>query len=283
MLIRVRRKIKSLFAQVKIITLTTDFGTKDWFVAAMKGVILKIAPEARIVDITHEIPPGDIRAGGFALASAFPYFPKGTVHVVVIDPGVGGRRRPIVVKSGGYYFIAPDNGVLSLALGRERAVTVRELSNRDLFHQPVSRTFHGRDIFSPVAAHLARGVAFAKTGRKLTHFQQINLPECSRTAQRVAGEVVYIDRFGNALTNIFSTDLKSRAPEEWTLTAADKRASGIYDSYESMPRGKLCGIFSSTGRLELAMNQTSAARRFRLKIGHKVALSGRKNNRSPKG
>lgn len=283
MLIRVRRKIKPLFAKVKIITLTTDFGTRDWFVAAMKGVILNIAPKARIVDVTHEIPAGDIRAGAYALASACPYFPKGTIHVAVIDPGVGGQRLPIAAKSSRYCFIGPDNGVLSLALRRERVVAVRELSNCDLFHHPVSRTFHGRDIFSPVAAHLARGVAFAKTGRKITDFQQLESPECSKTDQRITGEIVYIDRFGNALTNISSTDLQGWETDKTTLTAAGKRTAGIFTSYESMPKGKLGGIFSSNGCLELAMNQDSAAKRFRLKTGLKVILSGLKNNRSKRG
>jgi hypothetical protein len=161
---------------MRLITLTTDFGTRDWFVGTMKGVVLGIHPPATVVDLTHEIPPGDIRAGAFALMTACRFFPKGTVHVAVVDPGVGSRRRAIAVQTANSCFVGPDNGVLSWALMREKIKTIRLLENREFFLEPVSHTFHGRDIFAPVAAHLSRGVAVSRLGRELKDFVRLPWP-----------------------------------------------------------------------------------------------------------
>src|SRR5215468_7695472 len=149
---------------MSILTLTTDFGTRDWFVGAMKGVILKVNPRAVLVDLAHEIEPGDIRRGAFALAASYRFFPRGTIHVVVVDPGVGSARRAVAVQTSDYLFVGPDNGVLSAALRREKILAAHWLQNKKYFLKPVSHTFHGRDVFAPVAAQLSRGVPIDRFG-----------------------------------------------------------------------------------------------------------------------
>ncbi len=161
---------------MQLITLTTDFGTRDWFVGTMKGVILSVAPRAAVVDLTQDIPPGDIRGGAFALLAGYRFFPKGTVHDAVVDPGVGKARKAIAVQTARYCFVGPDNGVLSLALANEKIQTIRSLENREYFLHPISRTFHGRDVFAPVAAHLSRGVPIQKLGRGLKDFVRLDWP-----------------------------------------------------------------------------------------------------------
>src|SRR5437867_549095 len=194
-----RRSIKS---SVSIITLTTDFGVADWFVGTMKGVILGIQPRAVLVDITHEIPPGDIRAGAFALAASQRYFPRGTVHLAVVDPGVGSRRRILAVQTQDFVFVGPDNGVLSCALVSEKVKAVHHITNSRFFLNPVSRTFHGRDVFAPVAAYLSAGVAIQKLGPPVRDFLRLDWPGPRIGQDKADGEVIYIDRFGNAMKNI---------------------------------------------------------------------------------
>src|SRR6266478_233225 len=185
-----------------LITLTTDFGTRDWFAGTMKGVILGIHPRAKVVDLTHEIAPGDIWSGAFALNAACHFFPKGTIHVAVVDPGVGSSRRAITVQTTDYIFVGPDNGVLSWALAKQEIKAVHELENVDYFLPDVSATFHGRDVFAPVAAHLSRGVPVRKLGPRLKDFVRLPWPEVARRPGAITGEVIFIDRFGNAITNI---------------------------------------------------------------------------------
>ena len=187
---------------MRIITLTTDFGTRDWFVGTMKAVILGILPRANVVDITHEIPPGDIRAGAFALMASCRYFPRDTVHVAVVDPGVGSQRQAIAVQTAHRFFVGPNNGVLSWGLGLEKIKTIRLLEKRQYFLQPVSRTFHGRDVFAPVAAHLSRGLSASRLGRELKDFVRLPWPRTTKQRGEVQGEIVHIDRFGNAITDI---------------------------------------------------------------------------------
>ena len=206
---------------MQIITLTTDFGTQDWFGGTMKGVIFGVAPRATIVDITHEIPAGDIRAGAFALAASCRFFPKGTVHVAVIDPGVGGRRKAIAVQTANYFFVGPDNGVLSFALAREKIKSLHRLENPDCFLQPVSQTFHGRDIFAPVAAHLGCGTSVGKLGPAQKGFVRLSWPQPRVRRNRIEGEVVFIDRFGNAMTNIKNSSLSRQGRLEVYLGAND--------------------------------------------------------------
>ena len=258
---------------MQIITLTTDFGTRDWFAGTMKGVILGIAPRVTIVDITHEIPPGDIRAGAFALTASCRFFPKGTVHFAVVDPGVGSTRKAIAVQTANYFFVGPDNGSLSWALAREKIKSVRRLENADYFLHPVSRTFHGRDIFAPVAAHLARGVPLSKLGPAQKDFIRLPWPEPRGRGDRIEGEVVFVDRFGNAITNIENAGLDLR--NRLQVFLGRKRLCPAKGFYASVPPGQAVAVPGSSGFLEIAVNAGSAANRFGLKIGDRVSLHRR--------
>ncbi len=253
---------------MQIITLTTDFGTQDWFVGTMKGVILGLAPRATIVDLTHEIPPGDIRSGAFALAAGCRFFPKGTIHVAVADPGVGGARKAIAVQTANYFFVGPDNGVLSLALAREKIKSVHRLEKASYFFQPVSHTFHGRDIFAPVAAHLSRGTPIRKLGPAQKDFVRLLWPQPHARRNRIEGEVVFIDRFGNAITNIENGDLNTRRDLE--IVARRKRLCAVNDFYQSVPTGRVVAVPGSSGFLEIAVNGGSAAKRLGLKVGDRI-------------
>ncbi len=189
-----------------ILTLTSDFGLSDHYVAVMKGVILSICPPARIVDISHGISPFEIAEGAYLIAQAYPCFPRKTVHVVVVDPGVGTARRPILLEAAGQYFVGPDNGVLSMIYSREKH-KVRLISNERYFRKPVSRTFHGRDIFSPVAAHLASGVPPSRMGKLIQDYLQPSFEKPQRTGKRTwTGRILRIDRFGNIVTNFHLSD-----------------------------------------------------------------------------
>ena len=258
---------------MQIITVTTDFGTQDWFVGTMKGVILGLAPRAAIVDITHEIPPRDIRAGAFALAASYGHFPKGTVHVAVIDPGVGSARKAIAVRTANYLFVGPDNGVLSFALARERIKSVHRLEKRNYFLQPVSQTFHGRDIFAPVAAHLSRGVPIRKFGAAQKGFVRLPWPQPCVRRNRIEGEVVFVDRFGNAISNIENGRVNTR--RELEIFTGRKRLCQAKAFYQSVPTGQAVAVPGSSGFLEIAVNGGSAAKRFRLKIGHRISICWR--------
>jgi S-adenosylmethionine hydrolase len=258
----------------RVITLTTDFGARDWFVGTMKGVILGIQPRARIVDITHDLAPGDIPAGAFALAAAFTFFPPGTVHVAVVDPGVGSARAAIAIRAGQYQFVGPDNGVLSWAVAQAGPVqTIRQLTNAKYFLPEVSRTFHGRDVFAPVAAHLSAGLPSARLGPSLAEFQQ--LPRLAPTQQRGkwSGAVVYVDHFGNAITNLPGELLRSQAGRTSQVRLPGRRKPiPVAQFYQGVAAGSPAAVVGSTGFLELAINGGSAAARLRLKPGARVVL-----------
>ncbi len=227
------------------ITLTTDFGTHDWFAGTMKGVILGIEPRAQIVDITHKIPPGDLCAGAFALAASCGFFPKGTIHVAVIDPGVGSQRQAIAVQTTRYFFVGPDNGVLSLALASEKIRSVHRLQNESLCLRPISRTFHGRDIFAPVAAHLSRGVSIGIVGPVQEDFVRLCRPKPRAQGNSICAEVIYIDRFGNAITNVENKSLEARARSEvWT---GRRWLCPVREFYRSAPAGQAVGVPGSSG------------------------------------
>lgn len=255
---------------MNVITLTTDFGTRDWFVGTMKGVILGVHPGAHVVDLTHEVPPGDIRAGAFALASACPYFPEGTIHVAVVDPGVGGTRKPIAVRTRRGIFIAPDNGLLTLALQREEVRAVREVTNKRFFRGPLSHTFHGRDLFAPVAAHLSKGAAFTRVGPRVSEWKTIDFPQPSVEGTRIRGEIVYVDQFGNAISNIpepilpSSTGLKIRHRNKVLCT--------LHECYEAVPAGQVVAVVGSSGFVEIAVNGGSASKSLNIKSGDPVSL-----------
>jgi hypothetical protein len=251
---------------MKIITLTTDFGTDDWFVGTMKGVILAINPRARIVDLTHAIPPGDIRAGAFALLQAYAFFPAGTIHLVVVDPGVGSPRPAIAIRSGKFIFLGPDNGVLSLAAGRDVVRSARHITNLKLFLPRISRTFHGRDVFAPVAAHLSRGVQWPELGPRTTEWQTLRWPEPVRAGRTLRGEVIWLDRFGNAITNVPATsDLRLS-----DVRVKNHRLGPPATHYQAVPVGKPLALAGSGGLLEIAVNGGSAELEFALRPGTPV-------------
>ncbi len=240
----------------------------------MKGVILGINPAVTLIDITHEIPPGDIRAAAFALAASCSFFPKGTVHVVVVDPGVGSDRKAIVVKTKRFHFVAPDNGVLSWAVKREPIIAVHELRNPNFFLRSVSRTFHGRDVFAPAAAHLSRRLPAGKLGPAVADIIRLPWTEAVRVGdRRYQGQVIYVDRFGNGITNIESSSLESlehaRNLEVWRGT---KRLCNVAEFYNAVPLGQPVAVFGSSGFLEIAVNGGNASAKLRLQVGSRIEL-----------
>ena len=257
---------------MQIITLTTDFGTRDWFVGTMKGVLLGINPHAAIVDVTHEVPPGDVRTGAFCLMAACRYFPKGTVHVTVVDPGVGSQRRAIAVQTENYVFVGPDNGVLSWALARENIKAIRQLENSKCFLKTVSRTFHGRDIFAPMAAYLSRGLQFKQLGRKLADYVRLPWPEPKHCCNEIRGEVVHIDHFGNVITNIGTGLVAGVRQGVCEVIGKRKVRCSLGAFYDAVPVNSPVAVMGSSGFLEIAVNGGSAAQRFALKIGDAVMV-----------
>jgi S-adenosylmethionine hydrolase len=254
-----------------ILTFTTDFGLADHYAGTMKGAVLGICPEARMVDISHEVKPFDIAAGAFLIAQAYAYFPRRTVHLVVVDPGVGSARRPILAEAAGQYFVAPDNGVLGLIFTRERH-RVRLLENSRYFRQPVSQTFHGRDIFAPAAAHLAAGVAPARFGRMLDDYIRPEFAQVIRSGEKTwIGRVLHIDRFGNIVTNFHARDFPDLESDRFTLTIGRVRVRALARNYAE-GGGEPFAIAGSSGYLEVSVNRGSAARKIGIDVGAKAAL-----------
>jgi S-adenosyl-L-methionine hydrolase (adenosine-forming) len=251
-----------------IVTLTTDFGLGDHFAGVMKGVILGICPRARIVDITHECRAYDISGAAFTIAQTYCYFPPGTAHVVVVDPGVGGVRRPILIEAAGQFFIGPDNGVFSFILSREKH-KVRVISNGKYFLAPVSRTFHGRDVFAPVAAHLVNGAPPARIGRIVDDYLQSSSPQPLRSGKDGwTGVILKVDRFGNAITNFLASDFAG----PFELAVGRRKVTRLAVSYEQFEPGKLFAIAGSSGYLEISARQASAAKVLRVAPGAPIRL-----------
>src|SRR5579883_1630443 len=237
-----------------ILTLTTDFGLSDHYVGAMKGVILGICPRAQIVDITHQVTPYEITEGAYTISQAWRTFPKKTVHVVVVDPGVGTARRPILMECGGQYFIAPDNGVLSMIYLREPA-KVRLISNEKYFRHPVSKTFHGRDIFSPVAAHLAAGVTPAQFGKRIEDYLRPVFQKPQRAGKRTwVGQIVKIDHFGNLITNYHVDDFPGLDQQHVTFSVGPYPVTVIARNYAEAGWGEVFAIVGSSGFYEISVN-----------------------------
>jgi S-adenosylmethionine hydrolase len=245
-----------------IITLTTDFGTNDHFVGAMKGVILDITPDAQIVDISHAVQAFDVLDGALAISQAYSYFPNGTVHVVVVDPGVGTTRRPILASSDGYHFVAPDNGVLSMVYAREERIHVRHITSEHYFRIPVSNTFHGRDVFAPVAAYLAKMVDSHKFGDEIEDYVKFAAPRPKGTGEgRMRGVVLKIDRFGNLITNVTPADAPALFAEsaKFKIAVGSREITDIRKLYAEGTPGEVFGIVGSMGYLEIVANRASAA------------------------
>ncbi len=254
-----------------LITLTTDFGTSDWFVGTMKGVISGIARATRIIDITHKVPPGNLVDGAFALAASSPHFPAGTIHIAVIDPGVGSSRRAIALRTRNAIFIGPDNGVLSWAVREEPVEEIRVLNNEAWFLEPVSHTFHGRDVFAPTAAHLAAGACFRDAGDLVEDFVRLPWPALEKGEQSIRGEIVYVDRFGNAISNLPGSAIPPAVLEEGRLTTAcGGRMLTLHHCYTDVPPGKPLAILGSSGLLELAINGDDFAEQNGIEVGSPV-------------
>ncbi|MGA3197416.1 MAG: SAM-dependent chlorinase/fluorinase [Terriglobales bacterium] len=245
-----------------IITLTTDFGLNDHFVGAMKGVLLETAPDAQIVDISHAVQPFDILDGALTISQAYSYFPSGTVHVVVVDPGVGTARRPIIVSGDRHFFVAPDNGVMSLIYDREERISVLHVTAEHYFLQPRSNTFHARDIFAPVAAALAKGVEISRFGEEITDYVRFTAPRPKPVDERtLRGIVLKVDRFGNLVTNIMPADMPKLFASEiaaFKITVGKGQATRICANYAEGSPGEAFGILGSMGFLEIATNRGSA-------------------------
>jgi S-adenosylmethionine hydrolase len=258
---------------VPLITLTTDFGASSPFVAAMKGVILSLNPAARIVDITHAIPPQDIRAGAIALADITPLFPAGTIHIAVVDPGVGTARRIIYAEIGAQRYVCPDNGLLTRLAAREKPSKIKCITAEQWFRQPVAPTFHGRDIMAPVAAQLSLGLDPDLLGPPLTELVELDWPGATKVAHRIDGEVTTIDSFGNLVTNI-SRDMLAGVPTDESVTVAcdEHETQGIFTTYADQPPMTLIALVGSTDMLELAIVDDSAAIMLGVKVGTPVQV-----------
>ena len=255
-----------------LITLTTDFGYSDSFVGIMKGVIARINPGARVIDVSHGIPPQDVLAGALILRHSVSYFPRGTIHVAVVDPSVGGARRPLLIESDGSYFVGPDNGVLSLALENQQPSRIIHLSNATYHLQPTRATFHGCDIFAPVAAYLSLSIVPAAFGETVESFVRLKVPEAARTGQEIQGEILYIDSFGNLFTNIGERDLTALAGNKPVIYLSDVTVRGLAPNYAAVAEGEFVALINSWGLLEIALYKDSAERRTAAKIGDKVRV-----------
>ena len=258
---------------MRIITLTTDFGLADAFVGTMKGVILSIAPESTLVDVTHGVPAQDIMMGALALESAVDYFPKGTIHVAVVDPGVGSKRRAIAVETDSAIFIGPDNGLFTLVLTRQTLKRMVSLENPQYFLPEVSATFHGRDIFAPAAAHLAAGVALEALGSPLSGINALEIPETRILADRISSQVLAVDHFGNLVTGITRATLSGWDCESAKVKVAGGEAGGIRTTYADVEPGSPVAYFGSAGRLEIGMRNDSAAESFGAERGTVIEVN----------
>jgi S-adenosylmethionine hydrolase len=263
----------------QIITLLTDFGVESTYPSQMKGVILGRQPEARLVDLTHGVPSHDVRTAAFMLAAAVPAFPEETVHLTVVDPGVGGTRRVLAAKANGHLHVAPDNGILTLVAQGRRLfgpdagpAAVVAVEDETHYRRDVSSTFHGRDVFAPLAAALAGGVDLDSLGPRIDDFERVDLPLPERDGGTIRGRVLYVDPFGNLVTNIAGTMLEARDGSRMEIRASGAVIRGLCRAYCDVPPGILLAYIGSAGLLEVAVNQQSAAVRLAAVIGTAVTV-----------
>jgi S-adenosyl-L-methionine hydrolase (adenosine-forming) len=255
-----------------IITLTTDFGTSSPFVGAIKGAILSINPTARLIDLSHDLPPFDIRHAAFFLAESLPHFPPHTIHVVVIDPEVGGTRNALFVSVAGQRIVVPDNGCWTLlAEGRDRPLRVLKLAEPKYWRTPVCPTFHGRDIFGPVAAYLSLGVSPSQLGPPLTTWRELVWPTPNRSARAIVGEIIFVDHFGNLISNIAGHALTSLPPTA-RVVVSDGIVARKVRTYADAQTGDLISLVSSSGLLEVAVVQGNAATKLGLQVGASLRI-----------
>ena len=279
----------------RVITLLTDFGNQDAYVGIMKGVIAGINPVVNIIDICHRVPPQDVFTGAYLLYTSYKYFPRKTIHVAVIDPGVGSRRDIVCVETKDYFFLVPDNGILSFIVQEEKPKSIIRLTNSKYFLPSPSNTFHGRDVFAPVAAHLSLGVKPQQLGIKINQLEQLDIPKpvCKKTGQ-VEGQIIYIDQFGNLITNIKKEYLvkwvgdqksedrinqrKSTLKELFSLcntietVIGKKKIMGLSKTYTDVKPGEPLVLIGSSGFLEVSINQGNAQKYFRVDRGTKIGI-----------
>ncbi|MDH3972768.1 MAG: SAM-dependent chlorinase/fluorinase [Deltaproteobacteria bacterium] len=255
-----------------IITLTTDFGLQDSYVGEMKGVIYSINPPVNIVDISHMVEPQNVLEGALLISNFYHLYPRGTIHVAVVDPGVGSERRGILIETEKHLFIGPDNGLFTLVLKNESIKQIIELSNKDYFRKEVSATFHGRDIFAPVAAHAGLGIAPGSLGNIIDNPQRLSIPAPFRSDHEIVGEILFIDAFGNATTNIRQKDLAGRDFEKARVVIDHRKIKGIKRTYSDVEEGEPLLLMGSSGCLEIAMNQGDAAEELDLERRDKVKV-----------
>ncbi|MGB9853446.1 MAG: SAM hydrolase/SAM-dependent halogenase family protein [Candidatus Bathyarchaeales archaeon] len=257
-----------------IITLTTDFGLADPYVAEMKAIILKINPDAKIVDISHQIQKFNIRMGAYILAAAAPYFPEGTIHVAVVDPGVGTKRKPMLVEAENGFFIGPNNGVLALAANRQGIKHVYEIANSKFMLPKISATFHGRDIFAPAAAFLSKGVSPSEFGHEIRKIVMPRFAKIVRKGNILRGEIIHVDSFGNIVTNFTEKELEL-ADVKGTFKIKLKEFElnlKLCKAYAEVKPKRPLAIIGSHDFLEISVNKGNAAETFKVKPGDKVTL-----------
>ncbi len=255
-----------------MITLTTDFGLKDPYVAEMKGVILSINPKAKIIDLTHDVEKFNTRMGAFMLASAVPYFPKGTIHLAVVDPRVGTERRALLVQTKKGFFVGPDNGVLMLAAQTQGIEHIYKLTNQKYMLPNISHTFHGRDIFAPVAAHLDKGNAPSKFGEEITDPITPIFTNIDRKNNLLIGEILHVDGFGNIITNITQKELYQAKTLKVNLHNVSLQLEFSKTYAQTKPRESLA-LIGSHGFLEIALNQESFAEKYRVRPGDRIEVA----------
>jgi len=263
-------------AEPRVVTFTTDFGLQDPFVGIMHGVVLNIHPETQIVDICHAVPSFDVLDGAWTIAQSYRFFSPRTVHVIVVDPGVGSARRPILAETDDYIFVAPDNGVLSLVEAREPRFTVRHITAERYFLQPVSQTFHGRDIFSPVAGWLSKGVAPSDFGPEVSDYARLPLPAVEHfPANSLRGVVLKVDKFGNLITNLSEQEapaLFDATPPKVEMLIAGRTITRVCHSYAEGGEEEFFAIVGSSGYLEIAARQASAAEKLQAGVGTPIGV-----------
>ena len=264
-------------ASTRVITLLTDFGLKDHFVSAMKGVMLGVNPDLNFVDITHSIPPQDIRSAAFTLSQTYPYFPPNTVHLAVVDPGVGSARKAIAVSAGNQFFVGPDNGILTYVLEGEADAVVYEITADHYFRKPVSSTFHGRDIFAPAAAWITRNISLFQIGPPLKNPVRLALPQVKRLNEKLLqAAILAVDHFGNLITNLKPEDLpaygKPSSGACKIVTPQKKEITSFRSTYAEGNEGELFVLPGSTGYLEIVMRNGSAASSLGLSSGSIIGV-----------